>query len=78
VESGFRVLVVCCVVFVVLYAILTSVFMNRFVIVLTFGLWYVRFANFLRFTLVFGSCCFGCVCAFSFVVKCRGIDCYRL
>jgi hypothetical protein len=69
---GFHVLVLCCIVFVVLYAILMSVSLNRFVIVLTFALWYVKFANFLLFSLVFGSCCFCCVCGFSFVIKCRG------
>jgi hypothetical protein len=42
---GFRVLALCCIVFVVLNAILMSVFFNRFVIVLTFALWYVKVAH---------------------------------
>jgi hypothetical protein len=62
----------------VLYAILMTVSLNRFVIVLPFALWYVKVAPFLLFYLVLGSCRFVCVCVFSFVVKCRGIDCYRL
>src|SRR5215469_13878330 len=46
---GCRVLVLCFNVFVGLYAILMSVSLKRFVIVLTFGLWYVNIAHFLFF-----------------------------
>jgi hypothetical protein len=46
VASGFRVFVLCCIVFVVLNVILMSVFFNRFVIVLTFALWYVNVSIF--------------------------------
>jgi hypothetical protein len=56
--SGFRVLVLCCILFVVLYAYLMSLSSIRFVIVLTFPLWCVKVAHFLPFSLVFGSCCF--------------------
>jgi hypothetical protein len=71
--SGFCVFVLCCAVFVVLNAILMSVFFSRFVIVLTFGLWYVNIANFFFFcSLIFGSCCFYfCfVSVISFVIRC--------
>ena len=73
--SGLRVLVLCCIVFVVLCAILMSVSLNRFVIVLTFELWCVKVAHFLpfpSFSVVFGSCCFFCIRVFSLVIRFRG------
>jgi hypothetical protein len=68
VASGLRVFILCCIVFVVLNAILMSVFFNRFITVLIFVLWYVNVAHFF-FPLVYGACCFCFVYVISLVTN---------